>query len=455
MERDDMVVRGEVEPAGSRLESARAYPHEVARVLSYLANLIDGSIQLRGIGSGPREFAARILDVPPVRVVATTRELGPIGFQLAALAFAEDLAAHPPQAVIGEDEEEPPRWEQLDLGDETVSIPFSLTAAFAPATLSPSALVVFMGSPLHYDDRAFMVRVWSRASDVDDARAWLEDLVERSRRRTNPFRNRTLHALVRPGLGLHLSIANVQPMSREDLVLPEGVWSEVDRSVHGLFAGLERLSRAGLAFNRGLLLAGPPGTGKTALCRVLATELDRRVTVVFCNARAVTRAVDDLYAELEYLAPALVVIEDLDLVVGHRRRGGSSSLVEFLLALDGARSCHQGVVTVATTNDLAAIDEAARRAGRFDRVLRIDAPDAAGRAKILRGYLRAVDCYVEVARVAEVTAGRTGADLRELVTRAVLHAAGAERSEQSVPITTELLVRLADEESSDAAGQYL
>ncbi|MGH7858157.1 MAG: AAA family ATPase, partial [Candidatus Binatia bacterium] len=360
-----MDARGDSELTGSREGPAPAYPEDVARVLSHLAHLIDRSIELRGTGSGTRSFAARHLGLPSHRVVCTTRTLGPLRFQLTALALGRAMKEHPPVAVVGEDADEPPRYEQLDLGDERVSVPHTLAAAFDAGTVAPCALVVSLGPT--FDDERLVCCVWSGADDAAVAADWLGVLIE-SAHDSNPFRRRTLLAGVPAHFGLRFTVADVVGTTRDDLVLPPRVWEEVDASVHGLFASVDRLRAAGLACNRGLLLAGPPGTGKTGICRVLATELRGEVTIVFCDAKAVVHTVESLYRELEHLAPALVVMEDLDLVVGHRH-GGSDSLVGFLLALDGAMSAHAGVVTVATTNDPDAIDAAARRAGRFDRVV--------------------------------------------------------------------------------------
>lgn len=444
-------ARHDIEHTGPEMGSASAYPNDVARVLSYLANLIDGSIQLRGVGSGAREFAARFLGLPPPRVVATTRGLGSLEFQLVGLVLGRTMRENAPDAVIGEDEDEPPRYEQLDLGDETVSVPHTLVAAFAPGTIAPCPLVVSLGGS--FDDR-FLVRVWSRTDDATEAAGWLDALLARSRA-DNPFRRRTLRAGARREFGLCFSVVGVPEATREELILPATVWDEVDVCVHGLFAGLPQLRAAGLACNRGVLLAGPPGTGKTGVCRVLATELDEQVTIVFCDAKAVQEVIEDLYRELVHLAPALVVMEDLDLVVGHRH-GGSRALVGFLLALDGAMTQHAGVVTVATTNDPDAIDAAARRAGRFDRIVYVGPPDREARAAILRRYLRPLGCDVDVDRVAASTAGSTGADLRELVTRAVLCVAGAGRRGEAASVTTELLLELARESAGGRSpGQYL
>jgi hypothetical protein len=116
-------------------------------------------------------------------------------------------------------------------------------------------------------------------------------------------------------------------------------------------------------------------------------------------------------------------MEDVDLVVGDRNQGASGSLLDFLVALDGAMSDHVGVVTIATTNDVGAIDPAAKRASRFDVVIDVPHPDETGRAAILERYLRDVPGAVRIERVVAATAGFSGADLRELVSDAVLHLA--------------------------------
>lgn len=92
-------------------------PPDVARLASHLAHLLDDAIEVRGTGIGVRDFAGAFLGVEPVDLVASTSHLLGMRFHLAALALAEDLERHPPTRLIGEDVEEPPRWEQLDLGE--------------------------------------------------------------------------------------------------------------------------------------------------------------------------------------------------------------------------------------------------------------------------------------------------------------------------------------------------
>ena len=90
---------------------------------------------------------------------------------------------------------------------------------------------------------------------------------------------------------------------------------------------------------------------------------------------------------------------------------------------------------------------AAVRAGRFDRILRLEPPDVAGRIAILRRYLRGLDAEIDVERVARATDGATGAALRELLTRAVLEA--------GEHVSTAVVLRVARDLQRSPTGQYL
>jgi cell division protease FtsH len=422
-------------------ELTRPLPEDVARQLSWLAHLIDERITVRGVGSGVHGFVSGFLGTHDIRV--TTHDLGGLTRQLVTLTLAADIEQA--AEVRGAEAYDSPSFETLDLGDERVRVPRAVAAAFPAGTLAQSPLVVILEDDWRGDS---VLAIHSATAEVDAAKTYLEDLLGRARA-NNPFRGQVLEARVVDGSALAFRVLDLPPVDRADVVLPSRVWDDIDTNVHGLFAARQTLTAAGLPANRGVLLAGPPGTGKTLLCRALASEVPDGVTVIFCDAAAVAASVRALYRELAYLAPALVVMEDLDLVVGDRHRDGKGKpLVDFLLALDGATSEHQGVATVATTNDVNGIDAAAKRSARFDRIVDVPPPDQAGRAAILRRYLGGTD--VDCDAVAAVTDGATGADLREVVTRAVLRSAAGRE------LTTDLMVRLARESGGrPAAGQYL
>jgi hypothetical protein len=282
---------------------------------------------------------------------------------------------------------------------------------------------------------------------VDRAQRVLAELDE-LRGQLNVYRGHLLDVSLNPMGGMTLGFAAATGLGRDAVVLPDATLTRIERHALGVAAHRDALLAAGQHLKRGLLLYGPPGTGKTALCRVLAAELVGEVTVVLCDARAIGGRMSDVYAELTRLAPALVVLEDLDLVVGARRSGRDSGLHEFLTALDGVMSGHDGVVTIATANDVKALDDAALRAAEFDRIIEIPLPDAKLRALILRRYLGELAAGIDVSAVAGITDGASGADVRELVRRAVLV--------EGDGFTTATLLRIArDGLGAEMTGQYL
>jgi cell division protease FtsH len=395
-------------------EPARLMPSDIRDTLSWLAHLLDGSLALR-VAEDADEFARRHLGTGAAGVVAIQESLGPFSASLVARAFAAELQAHPPYEVAGLVSDESPSWERLDLDGTTERVPSALVAAFAAGTLLDPPAVVSIDTRWSYKRITVQVRAGAAAAAED----YLRRLVERAREEHNHLRGRCLQV---GDEDRSLSIQCVPPpaATRADVIVPDPVWAEIDLNVSALFARRQLLTDLGLGTNRGLLLVGPPGTGKSAVCRVLAAELVGAVTVLSCSAMAIAAHLGKVYAELTRLGPALVLLEDIDLVVGTRSHGQDIGLHDFLTALDGAMSRHRDVVTVATTNDVRALDDAAVRAARFDRVVELPLPDATLRAAILRRYLGPLAARVEVTAVAAVTGGASGADLRELVRRSVL-----------------------------------
>jgi cell division protease FtsH len=421
---------------------SRAMPSDVRNALSWLAHVLDASLPLRA-SEDSDEFANRRLNRGGVGLISLCEHLGPLTGGAMAHAFGADLREHPPVEVAGLYSDESPAWELLELADETHSVPSGLVAAFAAGTLARVDLVVQVA----LDWKPSRIVVHARAEDAAIAQTYLDALRRRARDGESYLRGRCLQVR---GDNDRISVTPIKAptAARDDVIVADAVWRELDLNVSALFARRDLLTRMSLGTNRGMLLFGPPGTGKTALCRVLASELVGKVTVVFCDARAIGARMGEVYAELTRLAPALVILEDLDLVVGNRRSGRDGGLHEFLAALDGVMSAHDGVVTVATTNDVKALDDAAVRAARFDRTIEIPLPDAGLRAAILRRYLGSLESAIDVAAVARATDGASGAALRELVRRAVLVDGDA--------FTTATLLRLAREGLGVmTTGQYL
>jgi cell division protease FtsH len=211
----------------------------------------------------------------------------------------------------------------------------------------------------------------------------------------------------------------------------------------------DKYSRLGARIPRGVLLAGPPGTGKTLLARAVAGEAG----VPFFSASASefieaivgvgASRVRDLFLQAEEAAPAIIFIDELD-AIGRARGGGAGSLGghdereqtlnQILTEMDGFDPS-VGVIVLGATNRPDVLDHALLRPGRFDRRVFVQAPDSAGREKILRVHTRSVTLAddVDLGRIAQSTPGMVGADLANLVNEAALLAVrrGHERVMQS------------------------
>jgi cell division protease FtsH len=234
---------------------------------------------------------------------------------------------------------------------------------------------------------------------------------------------------------------------RDHLELPNAVWRVLDDDLLRLSRMAPLLLELGLGADRGLLFHGAPGTGKTDLINLLVHELGETVTVLFPDDELARDHLGRVYTLATRLQPSVVILDDLDLLIGEGRQG--KSLVDFLHAVDGAASRHEGVITVAATNRLGALDDAARRPARFDRIIELPLPPQAGRERILLRYLGDLAAGVDVPRVARACEGASGAHLREVVRQAVLTTEG-------VPTTDALLAAVRELGIDDGRhGVYL
>ena len=200
----------------------------------------------------------------------------------------------------------------------------------------------------------------------------------------------------------------------------------------------DRYRKLGARIPRGVLLAGAPGTGKTLLARAVAGEAG----VPFFSASASefieaivgigASRVRDLFMQAKEAAPAIIFIDELDAVGRSRGAAGAigshdereQTLNQILTEMDGFDS-DSNVIVLGATNRPEVLDPALLRPGRFDRRVFVQAPDAAGRAAILRVHTRSVPLAkdADLDRLAASTPGMVGADLANLVNEAALLAA--------------------------------
>jgi hypothetical protein len=240
----------------------------------------------------------------------------------------------------------------------------------------------------------------------------------------NVYRGQVLELVGGPG-GLSVRFPDLPPTARDDVVLPEDVLRRVER--HALAVGSHRdaLRAAGQHLKRGLLLHGPPGTGKTHTVRYLVQHLPS--TTVLMLSGASLHAIGPVTALARDLQPSAVVLEDVDLVAEDRGFGPGPSpvLFELLDAMDGA-AADADLLFLLTTNRADLLEPAlAARPGRVDVAVEIGLPDADARRQLLALYARGVDAAwtaPDADRAVERTEGVTASFVKELLRRAVLEA---------------------------------
>lgn len=211
----------------------------------------------------------------------------------------------------------------------------------------------------------------------------------------------------------------------EDVELRDYVKEQIKNHIVNLIEKEEIYEKNGISSKRGLLFAGRPGTGKTLVCKILASEL-KAFTFIWVTANDLRSEsdVERIYNMARELAPTIVLLEDADLFCTSRTSGMHQPVLgEILSQLDGLVELKK-VVTIMTSNEPGALDKALLdRPGRFDVQIVFEEPDEEGRYNLLRKGLSKVNCPKEVIKeAAETSDGYTGAQLSEVVNLAIIYA---------------------------------
>ena len=195
----------------------------------------------------------------------------------------------------------------------------------------------------------------------------------------------------------------------------------------------DKFNALGGKLPKGILLVGPPGTGKTMLARAVAGEAGcpyfymsgSEFDELYVGVGA--KRVRDLFSQARSKAPAIIFIDELDAVGGKRNARdpayAKQTLNQLLTELDGF-SPSTGVILIAATNYPDALDQALTRPGRFDRHVNVPLPDVRGRIQILKHFMKNVPISTDVdaTNLARATSGMSGAELENLVNQAAVRA---------------------------------
>lgn len=191
----------------------------------------------------------------------------------------------------------------------------------------------------------------------------------------------------------------------------------------------------GASMPKGILLVGPPGTGKTMLAKAVAGEANvpffsmsgSEFVEMFVGMGA--SKVRDLFKQAKEKAPCIVFIDEID-AIGQKRDGRvmgnderEQTLNQLLTEMDGFEE-NNGVILLAATNRPESLDPALLRPGRFDRRVPVELPDLKGREDILKGHAKKVrmDKHVDYQKIARMASGASGAELANIVNEAALRA---------------------------------
>ena len=227
------------------------------------------------------------------------------------------------------------------------------------------------------------------------------------------------------GAGLRTDFLARPQLARTDVILQEPILERVERLTLLFSERAESMRAGGRHLRRGLLLHGPPGTGKTHTVRYLMSRLTDR-TVFILSGQGLS-AIGASVSLARRLQPAIVVLEDVDLVAEERTRphaGTNPVLFELLNQMDGVEE-DADIVFILTTNRPDLLEPAlASRPGRVDVAIEIPLPSPAERRRLLELYARGLEVdAVDWQPVVAATSGASPAYLRELLRRAALQGA--------------------------------
>jgi cell division protease FtsH len=249
------------------------------------------------------------------------------------------------------------------------------------------------------------------------------------------------------------ALMRFMPRTRPEQIKPESTppisWAEIAgadeakeelREVVDYLRDPARFRKLGAKVPKGILLHGPPGTGKTLLAKAVAHESGANffsqsaASFVEMFVGVGAARIRRLFKAARKKAPAIVFIDELDAVGGHRGHDVSGerdqTLNQLLVEMDGFTT-RKDVVVIAASNLLEKLDAALLRPGRFDRQIFVSPPDVGGRERILHVHSRdkPLASDVDMKLLARQTSGLTGADLANIANEAAIFAArrGAER----------------------------
>ena len=218
-----------------------------------------------------------------------------------------------------------------------------------------------------------------------------------------------------------LRVHKLRNVAREQVILPERTIDLLDRNIGDFIKKRDQLRRLGMPIKKGILFYGPPGTGKTHTIHYLASQLPDHTTLLVTAEQVAN--LDHYFQLARFLQPAMIVIEDVDLIARAREDMygpcDESLLNKLLNEMDGLRE-DSAVLFVLTTNRPENLEAAlASRPGRIDQAIEFPLPDERGRGQLIRLYACGLPLDEELMQlIVRKTEGASAAFIKELMRRA-------------------------------------
>jgi hypothetical protein len=396
-------------------------------MMNVLANHF-GKVALSELITASRQFpiTARVdLQRALDNILAEKYEAKPFGahrtYGFAALGFSDCMTDGSDPVLIG-----PLQYDEVDIGDEFPAR--CMKQVLWTCRDGKTLFSVILAMPeRHSDDRITLtIAVPPGEAGLALSRKFLQEL-EQSVNGSSSFRGKVIsleQASRYSGMSGSVRVHKLRQVAREDVILPTKTLQLLERNVTEFIQCRAKLRQLGMPVKKGLLFYGPPGTGKTHTIHYLASQLPDHTTLLITANQI--GLLEEYCALARFLQPAMLVIEDADLIARNRDDINSpceeSMLNQLLNEMDGLREDAE-ILFVLTTNRPEQLETAlSSRPGRIDQSIEFPLPDDEGRRKLVKLYGRGLSVKEKLSdMIVRKTDQASPAFIKELMRRSAQH----------------------------------
>ncbi len=312
-------------------------------------------------------------------------------YDYSVLKFSDFLETDSSNAVVMG----PLQFDEVDIGEQFPARCLTNALWICRSDTTRFAVLIAVGERHHAEGVTLGIAVPQGESEINLSHSFLEE-IEKLVHESGSYRGKVIsleQGSRYSGKSGAVRVHKLHSVSREDVILPAKTIDLLDRNVTEFIKFRPRLRQLGMAGKKGLLFYGPPGTGKTHTIHYLANQLPEHTTLLITAGQV--GLLEEYFLLARFLQPAMVVIEDADLIARDRTTMNSpceeSLLNRLLNEMDGLKEDAE-ILFVLTTNRPEQLESAlASRPGRIDQAIEFPLPDADGRRKLIKLYSRGLE----------------------------------------------------------------